>query len=468
MTEQHDGGIAVAATPIDDFTARIRGTVLRPGDDGYEAARHVWNGMIDKHPALIVRCAGVADVVLAVRFARSQNMLVAVRGGGHNVTGNSTCDGGMVIDLSPMKGVRVNPIAQTVHAQPGLTWREFDHETQAFGLATTGGLVSSTGVAGFTLGGGIGWLVRKQGLACDNLRSVDMVMADGETLTASATEHPDLFWAVRGGGGNFGIVTSFEFQLHPVSTVIGGLVLHPAERAGEVLRFYREFVASAPNELTTLAIFMSAPPAPFIPADMHGKPVLAIAACYTGSLEDGERAVEPLRTFGPPAVALLHPLPYQMLQGMFDEGSPAGLQNHWKSHFLTGLSDGAIETLEQYAAQRISPLSQMHIYHLGGAMSRIPANATAYPHRDGRFILNIIGMWPDPSENAQQIQWVRDTWQAMTPYSTGGAYLNFMGEEGADRVRAAYGENYARLVDVKRRYDPTNFFHLNQNIPPEK
>jgi FAD/FMN-containing dehydrogenase len=374
----------------------------------------------------------------------------------------------MVIDLSPMKGMRVNPVAQTVHAQAGLTWREFDHETQAFGLATTGGLVSSTGVAGFTLGGGIGWLVRKHGLACDNLRSVDMVTADGETLTVSPTQHPELFWAVRGGGGNFGIVTSFEFQLHPVSTVIGGMVLHPAERAGEVLRFYREFVATAPDELTTLALFITVPPAPFLPTELHGTSAVAIAACYAGSHEDGERAIAPLRAFGPPSAALLHPLPYAMLQGMFDEGSPAGLQNYWKSHYLTGLSDATIETLAQCATQRLSPLSQMHIHHLGGAMSRIPANATAFPYRDGQFVLNVIGMWPDPAENQEQIQWVRDSWQALTPFATGGAYLNFMGEEGADRVRAAYGANYDRLEEVKRRYDPDNFFRLNQNIPPTR
>lgn len=449
-----------------DLRAKLRGRLILPDDADYEEARHVWNGMIDKRPAAIVRCAGPADVVQAVDFARSQGMLVAARGGGHNVAGNATCDGGLVIDLSRMKGMRVDPDARTARAQAGLTWAEFDHETQAFGLATTGGLVSTTGIAGFTLGGGIGWLVRKHGLACDNLRSVDVVTADGRTLTASATQHPDLFWAVRGGGGNFGIATSFEYQLHPVGPVLGGLVLHPVERARDVLRFYRDFVATAPDELTTLVVFLTTPPAPFIPAHLHGTPAIAIAACYAGDIEEGERVIQPLRAFGPPAVDLLHPLPYPMLQGMFDESAPAGIQNYWKAHYVAGLGDEAIDTLVGCAAAMRSPLTAMHIHHLGGAMNRVAADASAFPYRDAQFVLNFVGAWTDPAENADHMQWVRDSWQAMAPFATGGAYLNFMGDEGVERIKAAYAGNYERLVALKRTYDPTNLFRLNQNIAP--
>lgn len=459
---------ALAPAAIEEFKTSLGGAVLQPGDDGYDAARHVWNGMIDKHPALIVRCAGVADVITAVKFARRANLLVAVRGGSHNVTGFATCDGGMVIDLSPMKGVRVDPTTRTARAQAGLTWGEFDRETQAFGLATTGGLVSTTGIAGFTTGGGIGWLVRKHGLACDNLLTVDMVTADGRFLAASAKQNTDLFWGARGGGGNFGIVTSFEYQLHPVDSVLGGLVLYPAAQAREVLRFYREFVAKAPDELTTIAAFLTAPPAPFVPAAMHGTPAIAVIACYAGPMEKGERALRSLRAFGSPAVDLFHPMPYTMLQKLFDESSPAGMQNYWKAHYLKGLGDDAVETLVRGGAGMRSPFSGIHIHHLGGAMKRVASGATAYPYRDGQYVLNLIGQWADPAENEQHIQWVRDTWQAMVPFATGGAYLNFMGEEGADRVRAAYAGNYQRLAALKAKYDPTNFFRLNQNVPPAK
>jgi FAD/FMN-containing dehydrogenase len=465
-TSQTTTTTVLGEATIQELKTGLRGEVIRPGDEGYDAARKVWNGMIDKHPALIVRCAGVADVIAAVQFARSQHLLVAVRGGGHNVTGNATCDGGLVIDLSRMKGMRVDPEARTVRAQAGLTWGEFDHETQAFGLATTGGLVSTTGVAGFTTGGGIGWLVRKHGLACDNVLAVDVVTADGRLLTANRKQNADLYWAVRGGGGNFGVVTSFEFQLYPVGNVLGGLVLYPAAQAGEVLRFYREFVTTAPDELTTIAAFLTAPPAPFVPPAMQGTPAFAVIACYAGPVEKGERVLRPLRSFGSPAVDLFHPMPYTVLQALFDEGAPAGLQNYWKAHYLKGLSDDAIETLVSHAVGMRSPLTQIHVHHLGGAMKRVASGATAFPYRDGQYILNLIASWTDPTENEQHIQWVRDSWQAMVPYATGGAYLNFMGEEGDERVRAAYAGNYKRLAALKRQYDPTNFFRLNQNVPP--
>jgi len=438
-----------------------------PGDEGYDEARKVWNGMIDRRPAMIVRCQTPEDVVASVNFGRENNLLLAVRGGAHNVAGNATCDGGMVIDLSPMKHVTVDPVARTARAEAGCTWADVDQATHPFGLATTGGLVSSTGIAGFTLGGGVGWLMRKYGLTCDNLRSVDIVTADGRQVTASASENPDLLWGLRGGGGNFGVVTAFEYDLHPISTVLGGLVLHPASRATAVLRFFREFVATAPDELTCIAVFLTAPPAPFVPPELQFKPAIAIVVCYAGSPEAGEPFVQPLRTFGPPAADVIGPIPYPALQSMLDEGAPKGLQNYWKSTFLTDLSDAAIDVLVAQAAAMQSPLSAIHVHHLEGAINRVGAGATAFNHRDARFVLNIVGMWPDPSESDIHTQWVRDTHTALNPHATGGVYVNFMGDEGADRVCADYGPaTYERLVALKRKYDPGNLFRLNQNIKP--
>jgi FAD/FMN-containing dehydrogenase len=442
---------------IEEFRVSLRGSLIRPGDSDYDAARTVWNGMIDKHPALIVRCSGVSDVMRAVQFARSHNLPVAVRGGGHNVTGAAVCDGGLVIDFSEMKSVRVDPVHRSARAEPGATWSDFDHETQAHGLATTGGLVSSTGVAGFTLGGGIGWLVRKHGLACDNLLSVDIVTADGRLLTASPEENSDLFWGVRGGGGNFGIITSFEFRLYPLSHVVGGLVAHPIERAGEVLRFYRDFVENAPDELTTLVVFVTMP---------DGFRVVGIGACYAGPLEQGEEVIGPLRRFGPPVADMFGPVPYTALQAANDPSAPAGMQNYWKASFLAGLSDEAIDTIVEHAMGMTSPLSAVHVHHLGGAMSRVAPDATAYNQRDSEFVVNIIGMWASPAEHDSHVDWVRHLYSALQPYSTGGAYLNFLGDEGQERVRAAYGGNYDRLLALKYKYDPTNFFRLNQNIRP--
>jgi FAD/FMN-containing dehydrogenase len=467
MTEVKNGPLTLNEEAVRSLAGEVRGQVLGPQDAEYETARRVWNGMIDKHPALIVRCTGTADVVAAVTFARKHNLLTAVRGGGHNVAGNAVCDGGLVIDLAPMKGVRVDLAGRTVRAEPGVVWGEFDHETQAFDLATTGGLVSTTGIAGFTLGGGIGWLARQYGLACDNLCSVDIVTAEGRVLTASPIEHADLFWGVRGGGGNFGIVTSFEFQLHRVGPVVlGGAVFHPLDRGGEVLRFYREYIAESPDELTTLAAIMTAPPLPFIPPDLHGKPALAIAACYAGPIEQGEEVVGPLRRFGPPAAEHLGPVPYTALQSMFDASAPAGMNNYWKSHYLAALDDDAIDTILTHAAMLPAPFSQIHLHQLGGAMSRVSEDATAFSHRNAAYALNIIGTWVEPRETDRNIQWVRDFWAAMERFST-GVYVNFLGDEGEALVQAAYEpQTYQRLVALKRKYDPTNFFRLNQNIKP--
>ncbi len=456
------------APEVAEFKKQLRGGLVLPGDGNYDEARKVWNGMIDRHPALIVRPTGTADVIQAVKFARKHRMLVAVRGGSHNVAGNAVCEGGMVIDLSRMKGIRVDPAGRTAIAEGGVTWGEFDHETQAFGLATTGGLVSTTGIAGFTLGGGIGWLMRKYGTTCDNLTSADVVTADGEFLMASATENSDLFWGLRGGGGNFGVVTSFEYKLHPVGPIVlGGMVLYKGERAREVLRFYREFASKTSEELTTLVGFITAPPLPFIPQSLHGKPVVAVVLCYAGSAEQGEAEVKPLRSFGRPDVDLIQPMPYTVLQSMLDEGAPSGMQNYWKSDYLTELSDRAIDTIVDFTGRARSPLTQVHIHHIAGHVSRVGNDENAYGHREAPFALNIIAMWQDPREKEEHVNWAKEFFAAMRPYASGGVYVNFLGEEGDARVRAAYGKTaYERLVTLKNKYDPTNFFRLNQNIKP--
>lgn len=454
---------------VQEFKASLRGELIRPGDGGYDDARKIWNGMIDKHPALIARCTGAADVINAVNFARANKLLVAVRGGGHNVAGNAVCDGGIVIDLSRMKGIRIDPVRRTARAEPGLTWAEFDRETHAFGLAQPGGIQSTTGIAGFTVGGGFGYLSRKHGLTIDNLLSADVVTADGRLLIASAKENPDLFWGIRGGGGNFGIVTSFEFGLHPVGPmVLGGRLIYPLEKAKEVLQFYREYIAKAPDDLDTILAFVTAPKAPPIPENIQGKPVLFIIVCYTGPIEEGERIIKPLRTSCPPAIDLVGPTPYTALQKMLDAGNPPGWQNYWKSEYLKGLSDEAIDTLVDYAAKRPSPMSKVLIPHMLGAVSRVGDDETPYSHRDAPFIINIVSMWQDTTKNEENIKWARDLWNAVQPFATGGVYVNFLMTEGADRVMAAYGkEKYGRLVALKNKYDPANFFSLNQNIKPK-
>ena len=446
---------------IEQFSAELRGGHLLRGDEGYDDARTIYNAMIDKQPALIARCAGVADVIHAVNFARTNDLVVSVRGGGHNVSGNAITDGGLMIDLSPMKGVRVDPEGKTARAEPGVTWGEFDHETQAFGLATTGGLVSTTGVAGLTLGGGLGWLMGNHGLACDNLISVDVVTADGRFLTASDSHNQDLFWALRGGGGNFGIATSFEFQLHPVGPMLGGILIHPLDKAAETIGFYDDYTRTCPDELGTFVAFVTSP---------EGERVMAIFVCYNGAVEEGERVLRPLREFGTPLADMIGPMPYVQVQRMMDEGFPAGRQNYWKSNFLKGLDTEAIEIIVDHVAKAPSPYSAVAIEQFSGAVNRVGMDDTAFNHRDARYNLLIVGIWPDPTAKADNVKWVRDLWDAMEPYSSGGVYVNYLGEEadeGAERIKSAYGpEKYERLVALKNKYDPINLFRLNQNIKP--
>jgi FAD/FMN-containing dehydrogenase len=454
---------------IEAFAAKLRGKLLQPGDDGYDEARTIWNGMIDKRPSLIARCTGVADVTQAVNFARENKLLVSVRGGGHNVAGSAVCEGGLMIDLSLMKGIHVDPEARTARAQPGVNWGDLDRETQLFGLATPGGLISMTGIAGFTLGGGFGWLSRQYGFACDNLLSADVVTADGRFVRASTTENKDLFWGIRGGGGNFGIVTSFEYQLFPVGpTVLGGVFLYPLDRASEVMPFYRDFAAQAPDELGSQVFLRLAPPLPFVSEAFHGKPIVGIAFCYAGSLAEGERVIQPIKDLGQSVGTLCQTFPYAIFQSMFDAGQPDGHLYYWKSEYLPGLSDEVIETGIDYAARITSPLSAIMMFHLSGAAGRVDKQALAAGHRDAAFVLNINTCWAEPQATDKHIQWTRDLWTAMQPYSIGGGYVNFFSaDEGEDRVKAAYSpEKYERLVALKNKYDPSNFFRLNQNIKP--
>jgi FAD/FMN-containing dehydrogenase len=444
-------------TAVQEFAAALRGPLIQPGDPDYDAARTVWNAMIDRRPALIARCAGAADVIAAVTFAREHGRLLSIKGGGHNVAGTAVGDDGLMLDLSAMKGIRIDPLRRTARAEPGLTWGELDAEAQAFGLATIGVDVSSVGIAGLTLGGGFGWLVRSYGLACDTLLSVDIVTADGRLLTASATENTDLFWGLRGGGGNFGVVTSFEYQLHPVGQLLAGLLLYPLTMANEALRFYREVTRTAPDELTVWAILLTAP---------DGSQMIALFVCYNGAGAVAEQAVQPLRDVGPPVADHIGPMSYRAVQTMFDAAFPAGRQSSWKSSFLGELSDDAIETIVTQFATVPSPQSAVLIEHLGGAVSRVGNDETAFNNRDAPYSFLIVSVWPDATQSAQNIQWTDEFWRAMQAFASGGVYVNYLGVEGADRVQAAYGRNYERLVALKTQYDPTNLFRVNQNIPP--
>ncbi|UCH04642.1 MAG: FAD-binding oxidoreductase [Candidatus Thorarchaeota archaeon] len=454
---------------VESLKGQIQGDVLLPSDDDYDQARKIWNGMIDKRPALIVRCTGPADVIDAVKFARTHNILVSIRGGGHNVAGNALVDNGMVIDLSKMRGIHVDPKSRTVRAEAGATLGELDRETQVFGLAVPSGIVTTTGIAGLTLGGGFGWLARKHGLSSDNLISVDMVTAEGEFLTVSETEHEDLFWGLRGGGGNFGIVTSFEYRLQSIGPmVLGGMLLHPMEDAPKFLRFYRDFISDAPDELAVAPILRLAPPAPFLPEEVHGMPVVGVIVLYAGPIEKGEKLIAPLRQYGKPLVDGIGPKPFRLLQSLLDASARPGLNYYVKSEFLPALSDDVIDTLVEHASKITSPLSVIAGFHLGGAVSRIDEDATAYSHRDAAYSLIINCAWTDPDESEKHIQWTRAFWQALQPFSSGGAYVNFQSrDEGEDRVKATYGTaKYERLSKLKKKYDPLNFFRLNQNIRP--
>jgi FAD/FMN-containing dehydrogenase len=460
---------AATTIEVDQLRAAFRGPVLLPTDQGYDAARAIWNGAIDRRPACIARCTGVADVVAAVRFARERELVVAVRSGGHGVGGHALCDDGLVIDLSSMKGIRVDPTARTARAEAGVLWGELDREAQLYGLATVGGIVTHTGIAGLTLGGGIGWLMRKHGATVDNLLSVDLVTADGEVLRASEYENAELFWGVRGGGGNFGIVTSFEYRLHPVGPIVlAGPIYHPLDDAREVLRFYREFIAAAPDELTTIFNLRVAPPLPFLPEDVRGKPIVMVGACYAGAVEDGIDVVRPLKEFGSPIVDLLEPKPYTALQSMFDPSVPHGWHYYWKSVELPPLNDAAIDTLVEHAARLTSPKSYCIVFQLGGALGRVGQDETAFSQRQAAHNVNICAVWTDDDpEGERHVAWTRDFFSAMQPHAGDRVFLNFLGDEGAGRVRQAYGKRkYERLVALKRTYDPTNFFRLNQNIEP--
>jgi len=443
---------------IEKFAAALRGQLLRPGDETYERARKIWNGMFDRRPALIARCAGAADVIAAVNYARESGLPVAVRGGGHSFPGHSVCDGGLVIDLSPMKGLRVDPAARTARAEPGLRWLEFDHETQAFGLATTGGTVSDTGIAGLTLGGGLGWLSNKHGLTIDNLLSADVVLADGRLLTASSSENADLFWALRGGSGNFGVVTSFQYRLHRVGpTIVGGMVLYPLSQAKDVLRFYRGFSKTAPDELTLYAGLITTP---------DGVTVVALVACYCGPVDKGTEVVRPLKSLGSPALDVLGPMPYLAQQRLFDGGFPTGASYYTKADFLADLSDEAIDVFVEYAATKPSPMSGILVQTTLGAAARVAPHATAFAHRRLPYAPVIVSAWLDPAESAKNIAWARECWTALHAHAGGGVYVNDLGPDDEDRIRTGYGANYERLAALKKKYDPENFFRLNPNIKP--
>jgi len=435
------------------------GQLVGPGDVGYEEARRVHNGLIDRRPAMIARCRGAVDVVDAVAFARSNALEIAVRGGAHNVAGRATVDGGLVIDLSLMKGVHVDPRARRGRAQGGVTWAEFDRETQAHALATTGGVVSSTGIAGLTLGGGLGWLMGKHGLTVDNLESVEIVTADGRILAAAEEQHGDLFWAVRGGGGNFGVVTSFEYRLHPVGPVVtGGFVAHPFERAREVLRFYRDVTAGVPDEITMVAGLIHGP---------DGSKLAVIALCHCGDLKAGEAAAAPVKSFGSPVIDIMGPISYCEQNALLDAAYPKGALNYWKSSFLAALSDDAIATAVDCFARTTSPMSQIFFEHVHGKAASVPVAATAFPHRRQGFNLLVFSQWAEPADTERGLQWAQETEAAMGRFYDRGRYVNYQSDEGPDVVASAYGANYPRLRETKARYDPENVFHLNQNIIPK-
>jgi FAD/FMN-containing dehydrogenase len=445
-------------TAIDGLRTGIRGELILSGGDGYETARRVWNGNIDRRPALIVRCTGAADVQCAVDFARTHELLLSVRGGGHSAPGYGTNDGGMVIDMSLMKGIRVDPGSRTARAQGGVLWREFDHETQAFGLATTGGTVSDTGIGGLTLGGGLGWLMGQHGLSIDNLISADVVTADGQFRTASPTENPDLFWALRGGGGNFGAVTSLEYRLHPVTESLSGLVIYPLDQAREVLRFYRDFCATLPDEAEAFAGLLT----------HDGAPVVAMILGYNGPMEAGERVLAPARQFGKPIADSVGPMPYSVRQTLIDDPlAKHGLHRYWRSAFTEQLSDALIDRMVQGAASFTSPLSLLGLFYLHGAAARVPATATAFAARRPQWDFDIIGQWTDAAESSDHIAWVRALWDRLEPELLGTVYINHLADDDRpEKVRASYGDNYARLRELKAVYDPMNLFRVNANISP--
>ena len=457
---------------LEEMLMAFRGAVLRPGDPGYDEARVIYNGDFDRKPGLIIRCSGTADVIDAVNFARERDLVVAVRGGGHNVAGNSVCDDGLMIDLSPMRGVHVDRKAKTVRVQGGATWGDVDRETQAFGLAAPGGVVSHTGVAGLTLNGGIGWIRNKCGLSCDNLIAAEVVTANGELVTASEKENKELLWGLRGGGGNFGVVTSFEFKLHAVGPIVAAAFpMYPIETAPQVLRKWRDFVATMPDEITSAAIMWTMPVDPHLPPGVQGRAVIITGGVYAGDPNEGEQALQPLREFGEPLGEITGQLPYRMVQAAFDPFFPntGAVHSYWKSVYANELTDDLIDILADLGKNRSSSYSLINVPHFGGAVRRVKPADTAFWTRDASFMLSIDGNWTDPSEREQHVAWVRQAWDRLQPHSTGAVYLNFMGEETQDSdalVRSAFGDNYERLVELKGKYDPTNLFRMNQNIKP--
>jgi len=461
------GRVTVTQEAFQGLGAALRGQLLAPESSGYDEARTLWNATADRRPGLIAECANTQDVVRSVEFANEYGLLVSVGGAGHNIAGNAACDEGFMISLRKMKGVKVDAVGRKASVQPGVTLGELDAATQEHGLAVPVGINSTTGIAGLTLGGGFGWLSRKHGLTADSLLSAEMVTARGEILTVSADENPELFWGIRGGGGNFGIVTSFEFQLHPVGPeVLSGLIVHPFSDAGSVLRYYREFAAQAPDELTVWVVMRKAPPLPFLPEEVHGTEVLILAALYAGDMAEGEKVLRPLREFGNPIADVISPHRFTDFQAAFDPLLTPGERNYWKSHDFLALSDDLLDAALPFVETLPSDSCEVFFAQMGGATKRVPADATAYRHRDAEFIMNVHGRWQDAADDERCIAWCRDLFQATEPFATGGVYVNFMTEEEGDRVESAYGESYQRLVALKDRYDPSNLFRFNQNVKP--
>jgi FAD/FMN-containing dehydrogenase len=453
---------------MEELRAATRGRLVTPQDADFDEVRRIWNATIDRRPAAILQCASADDVPPAIGFARNHGLQLSVRGAGHNIAGNAVCEGGLMIDFSRMKAVRIDPGQRRAYVEPGATLADFDEAAQAHGLATPVGINSTTGIAGLTLGGGFGWLTRKHGMTIDNLVAAQVVTADSEKLRTSEKEHPDLFWALRGGGGNFGIVTSFEFKLHPIGPdVTAGLIVFPMTEAQRVLRQYREFVARAPDELSVWLVMREAPPLPFLPAEVHGKPALVLALCFSGAPAEGEKFVAELRRFGKPWGEHVGPVPYAQWQKAFDPLLAPGARNYWKSHNLTKLPDALLATLIEQAVRLPSSQCEIFVAHIGGAASRVPSDAMAYGHRDAEFVMNVHARWDEPAQDEACIRWARGVFDAVRPYATGGTYVNFMTEDENERVAMAYGANHARLAELKARYDPQNVFRMNQNIKPQ-
>jgi hypothetical protein len=458
--------VAVDDEAVESFKAGFEGVALTPGDERYDEARALWNGWFDKRPAVVARCRTTQDVVSGVRFARESGLPLAVRGGGHSLAGLSSCDRGIMLDLSLMRDVVVDAPGQTARVRPGATWADFDAATQAHRLASTGGLISHTGVAGLTLGGGIGWLMRRYGLAADNLTGAEVVTASGDIVRTSSSEEPELIWGLRGGGGNFGVVTNFEFRLHPLGPVVGGLMGFPIERGREVLQRYRTWAADVGDGFTTIAAVITAPPAPFVPSELVGRKIVGLAGCWCGTSEAGEASLGPLRELRP-AFDVFGPMPYVALQGMLDEGAPPGIRSYTRSGYVPDLTDGLIEAVLEHGASMPSPFSQLHLHHMGGAVARVGEDDTAFGNRRATYAYNVNSMWTDPSADDLHETMNREFAAALAPFSTGGVYVNFLGVEGNARIRAAYGDaKYERLARLKRRFDPENLFRLNQNITP--